>query len=148
MRLYYAAPLSCAARASRIARAVGLFTGAAPCSRWHYEVPEGAVDPVDPEAMRAILERNLADLASADAVVVLADKGNPGETFAEGARAADSRKPVLWFGRRIASAYLPSVTRATAGSEVELVERAAEWVYRLQTKRHVGRGAATMEVNA
>lgn len=65
---------------------------------------------VDLDEARATLAQNDADLASADAVLVLARPGVGGEMFAEIRWAIGAGIPVIWVGRRILSAFRPGVT--------------------------------------
>jgi len=137
MILYLAAPLSEARRACRIAELLAAH-GHDWCSRWHRDVVlSGATaDPGDDEAERArILAMNLEDIAKADALVVLLDRGTGRSTYAEIGYALALDKPVVWvsgpfgYGRSLFDAH-PLVARVVTdviepGSHAAMVREIA-----------------------
>lgn len=100
MILYFAAPLATAPRTDSLARAVALWSGCALVSGWHGAVAALPAfdrgDPIDEQARRRILANNLADLARAECVVVLADQGTPRATLVEVGMALARGVRVVW----------------------------------------------------
>jgi hypothetical protein len=65
----------------------------------------------DEEAVRLATFENTSQMATSDAMLVIARPGAGGEMFAEIARAQTWGKPIFWVGRRILSAFRPGVFR-------------------------------------
>lgn len=65
----------------------------------------------DDEAIHAASVENTTQIATSDAMLVIARPGAGGEMFAEVARAQTWGKPIFWVGRRILSAFKPGVFR-------------------------------------
>jgi len=82
--------------------------------------------------LRAIAATNDADLARADVVLVIAREGAGGEMFAEARLALVMRKPVVWTGRLILSAWRRGVVR------VDSVAAALRVLARYARRRRAG----------
>lgn len=65
----------------------------------------------DEEAVRLASLENVSQMATSDAMLVIARPGAGGEMYAEVARAITWGKPIFWVGRRILSAFRPGVFR-------------------------------------
>lgn len=86
--------------------------GITPTSTWVH----AAHGPEDfarfaPDALAAAAEQNDHDIHRSAALLVIARHGAGGEMFAEARYALALRKPVIWVGRLILSAWRPGVER-------------------------------------
>jgi hypothetical protein len=113
VRVYFCSPYADAAhvrRLHRIAHARGLL----PVSSWAETVSDGPerLESLPRRSVRALAERNDADLLSAHVLVVLAREGAGGEMFAEARLALAHGAPIVWVGtRRPLTAYREGVVR-------------------------------------
>jgi len=120
MKVYLAAPLAEAPRVHQLA--ADLFDlGLHVVSTWH--ATTATVDPHDEDVRLRVLEGNLAELAHADVLVAVTDRGTPRATFAEIGYALARRTRVIWLagaagaGRCIFDAHT-LVTRVTSWADV------------------------------
>jgi hypothetical protein len=127
--VYVAAPYHAATRVREV-HALLAAAGCAPTSRWALEAegPEDLRDE-DGKVLAARFQRNIDDLDSAFALLVLPDGFAGGETFAEVGRAIANGIPVLWTGvRRILSCYAVGRVRlfASLDDAIAILQRTAE----------------------
>lgn len=98
LRVYVAAPLAFAEEAAAFARKLE-DAGVEVASRWHGIVAAGAKDPPSRRLRTGILMDNLADLATASAVVAYVPAGaRPRATLGEVHHALAAHRPVFWCG--------------------------------------------------
>lgn len=94
-RVYIAAPKAEVMRALDMAALLESY-GLEVVSRWHDIVKPGDLDPADYSDARALLEANLADLRSADAVLSLTCPCHGRGVYTEIGRALERGLPVVW----------------------------------------------------
>lgn len=134
MRVYIAAPKLLVEVAKEMAlrlRSMGLVV----VSTWHEVVQEGQQDPEDVCARREVLDTNLRELLSADAVLALTSDDAGRETYVEIGRALEMGKLVVWSiarGGDALSSSDPSVTTTRTDDEA---------IQRLQAISRVSEGA-------
>lgn len=109
--VYIATRFADAEHAHTVVRPALIAAGLGVCSTWHAPpwAPED-LDALDPIDVVRIYQRNRLEVASADAVLVLAAEGAR-ETLAEAESAYRDGTPVLWVGRP----HLSAKARAATG---------------------------------
>lgn len=95
MRVYIAAPKMLVEVAKWLARRLRDM-GLVVVSTWHEVVQEGQQDPEDVCTRREVLDTNLRELLSADAVLALTSDDAGRETYVEIGRALAYGKRIVW----------------------------------------------------
>ena len=128
-RVYVAAPFGRGPFVARVVHPALAARGLEATSSW-VATADGAPERLDAlplERVRAIAERNDADLASSQVVLVLGDVGTGREMYAEARIAIALGLPVVWVGPPYPlSAYREGVDRVRSVEEgLDAVERHA-----------------------
>lgn len=88
-----------------------IYAGIIPLASWVDDALSGKSDKhLTAASAQAALAVNDFELASSDAVLVIAREGTGGEMFCEVGRALALSIPVFWVGRRVLSAWRQGVT--------------------------------------
>jgi hypothetical protein len=119
-RVYVAAPYARGPFVADVVHPALRARGLAPASSWALRAdgtPE-RLERLPLDTVRAIAERNDADLAGSDLVLVLGDEGTGREMYAEARIAIALGLPVVWLGPPYPlSAYREGVVRVLALDE-------------------------------
>ncbi len=118
MRVYVAAPYIDAPLVRDVHGRM-LALGIAPSSSW--ATAARGDESFDEDVKRRAIVQNDNDVASSDAMLVLARDGAGGEMFCEARYALVLGQPIYWVGRRILSAWRDGVTRCADLDEALVV---------------------------